>query len=199
MDTAARSRAGHTGGFRARVAVGCVALALAATGCTGAADESSSGSAPTTQRTSPGESAPVSAPAAAARPTPSAEPLLTSTPDEQSEVGELVKGFPDDLLPVPRDAVILVTSAIPVGDADVQEVSLNLKTSLTAQDLLAMYRTALVEAGFTEAEPSANPQTGLAVESVFTRSGGDELVSIGVLDADGARTVTIGGRIHTTP
>ena len=124
---------------------------------------------------------------------------MTSTPDEQSEVGDLVQGFPADLLPVPGDAVILVTSAIPVGDADVQEVSLNLRTSMTPQDLLAMYRTALVDAGFTEAEPPTNPQTDLAVESVFTRSGGDELVSIGVLDADGARTVTIGGRIHTTP
>ena len=77
-----------------------------------------------------------------------------------------------------------------------QEVSLNLRTSATAEDLLTLYRTALTEAGFTEVAAQA-PDTDLAVDVTFVRSGGDELVSIGVLDTDGARTVTIGGRIRT--
>lgn len=124
-----------------------------------------------------------------------AEPLVTATPDEHSLVGDLVEGFPIDLLPVPADAVILVTSAVPVGDADVQQVSLNLRTAARASALMSMYRTALVSAGFTEV-PAAE-QTDLAAEASFVRSGGDELVTIGVLDVDGARTVSIGGRVHT--
>ena len=124
------------------------------------------------------------------------EALLTAAPDEHSEVGELVPGFPTDLLPLPDDAVVLVTSAVPVGDADVQEVSLNLRTMRTAEDVLALYRAALTAAGFTEV-PAVDAQTDLAVEARFTRSGGDELLAIGVIDAGGARTVTIGGRLRT--
>lgn len=124
-----------------------------------------------------------------------AEPLVTATPDEHSEVGGLARGFPTDLIPVPEDAVILVTSAARVGDADVQEVSLNLHTELTTEQVLDLYRTALVAAGFTELDP---PDSALAAEASFTRSSGDELVSIGVLDDGGTRTVTIGGRVHTT-
>ncbi|MDT0164336.1 hypothetical protein Q9R32_02050 [Actinotalea sp. AC32] len=113
-----------------------------------------------------------------------------------SEVGELVPGFPVDLLPLPDDAVILVTSAVPVGEAtDVQEVSLNLRTELSVDDVVRLYRDALVSAGFTEAEPAGLP-TELAAEATFTRSGGDELVSVGVLEVDGGRTVTIGGRVR---
>lgn len=219
MNAAARSRAGRL--TRApwsstRLAAGCIAVALAVAGCAGTAadgtaSDGTAGDGTAVDMTSANEPTPtadalssvgaadaITGPAPAASPR-SPAPLLTSAPDEHSQVGDLVKGFPADLLPVPRDSVILVTSAIPVGDADVQEVSLNLRTSMTAQDLLVMYRTALLDAGFDEAAPPTNPQTDLAVESVFTRSGGDELVSIGVLDADGVRTVTIGGRVHTAP
>lgn len=135
------------------------------------------------------------APATRNEPAPEPQALVTTEPDEYSEVGDLVEGFPIELLPVPGDAVILVTSAVPVGDADVQEVSLNLRTAMRAPDLLALYRDALTEAGFSEVEQAA-PGDDLAVDVTFVRSGGDELVSIGVLDVDGGRTVTIGGRVR---
>ena len=124
------------------------------------------------------------------------EDLVTTSPDQYTAVGELVSGFPIDLLPVPPDAVILVTSAIPVGDADVRIVSLNLRTSTTAVELLALYQGALTTAGFTRLSPDP-ADSGLAVDARFVRSG-DELVSIGVLDDGDTRTVTIGGRVHTT-
>ena len=126
----------------------------------------------------------------------SPEPLVTGQPDEYSEVGDLVDGFPIDLLPVPGDAVILVTSAVPVGDADVQEVSLNLRTAATAPELLEMYRTTLTGAGFSEVA-SETADSDLAAQVTFVRSSGDEVVSIGVLDVDGGRTLTIGGRVRT--
>lgn len=129
-------------------------------------------------------------------PTPTPEPLVTAEPDEYSQVGDLVEGFPIELLPVPGDSVILVTSAVPVGDAAVQEVSLNLRTASTAPELLELYRTTLTEAGFSEVG-GEEAESDLAAQVTFVRSGGDEVVSIGVLDVDGARTVTIGGRVRT--
>ncbi|MHA3947837.1 hypothetical protein [Cellulomonas bogoriensis] len=116
--------------------------------------------------------------------------------DSHAEVGDLVAGFPVELLPLPGDAVLLVTSAVPVGSAEVQEVSLNLRTGLAAEDVMELYRGTLLEAGFEEA-PAVEPAEQVVAETLFTRSGGDELVSIGVLDVDGGRTVTIGGRVHT--
>lgn len=207
MDAAGRRQGGRlarAARSRARIAAGCLAVALVAAGCSSAPEEGTTASGPTALDSTQDVAAGTAAGSGTAQDEttvlaePSTESRVSSAPSERSEVGELVKGFPAELLPVPPDSVILVTSAIPVGDADVQEVSLNLRTSMSSENLLVMYRTALVEAGFIEAPPPANPQTDLAVESVFTRSGGDELVSIGVLDADGARTVTIGGRIHTT-
>lgn len=153
-----------------------------------------------------GQDAPRDAPTVAApaptttpgpTPSPSPEPLVTAAPDEHSEVGALVAGFPADLLPVPPDAVVLVTSAVPVGDAEVQEVSLNLRTALAVQDVVELYRGALTAAGFTEVPPAALATTDLAAEVTFVRSGGDELVSIGVVDDGTARTVTVGGRVRT--
>ena len=120
--------------------------------------------------------------------------LLTTTPDSTSHVGTLAPDFPTDLLPLPGDAVILVTAAVPVGSAGVREVSLNLQTSWPAAKILDLYRTTLVAAGFTEV-PAVD--TSLATESTFTRSDGDEVVSIGVFDDSLVRTVTVGGRIHS--
>ena len=142
---------------------------------------------------------PAPAPAASTAPADPGDPAATaSSPsaDGRSEVGALVPGFPEDLLPLPDDAAILVTSAVPVGEADVQEVSLNLRTSWSASRVLTLYRDALVAAGFTEV-PGTTTDGDLAGEATFTRSGGDELVSVGVLDVDGRRTVTLGGRVRT--
>lgn len=142
--------------------------------------------APTVARSAP-------APAAA-----EPEELLTAAPDEYSRVGDLVPGFPIDLLPVPADAVLLVTASVPVGESTVREVSLNLRTSGTVVEILELYRRTLTEAGFTEVPPSS-AQSDLAAETTFVRSNGSELVSIGVLDVDGRRTVAIGGRVETQP
>lgn len=111
-------------------------------------------------------------------------------------VGSLVEDFPVDLLPVPEDAVLLVTSAVPVGGSAVREVSLNLRTRLSVDDVITLYRGALTEAGFTEVSPPTD-ESGPTADATFTRSGGDELVTIGVVDVDGARTLTLGGRVRT--
>jgi len=172
-----------------------VGLALVGTtaGCARSAADATAGDEPAQALADSGPADPTVAPELTA---PSPEPMVTASPDAFSQVGDLVEDFPIDLLPVPSDSVILVTSAVPVGDADVQEVSLNLRTSATAAELLALYRTALTAAGFAEVTAQTS-DSDLAVDVTFVRSGGDELVSIGVLDIDGARTVTIGGRVRT--
>ena len=180
-------RAPRAGALLARAA--CAVLLLGTAACSTGADDAAGSSAddPAVEESSTLAVTP-------AEETP--EPLVTAEPDEYSEVGDLVAGFPIDLLPVPADAVILVTSAVPVGDADVQEVSLNLRTAATADELLTLYREALTGAGFSEVTAETS-DSDLAAEVTFVRSGGDEVVSIGVLDVDGARTVTIGGRVRT--
>lgn len=205
MARAGRSAAGRTRRAGAlAAAAGGLAVTLALSACAGTttsaeeAQKLAHAQVLAESRTAVGKGGPVDHGPAAADASPKqrpAEPLVTATPDEHSQVGDLVDGFPIDLLPVPADAVILVTSAVPVGDADVQQVSLNLRTKARAAALMTMYRTALVSAGFTEV-PAAE-QTDLAAEANFVRSGGDELVTIGVLDVDGSRTVSIGGRVHT--
>ncbi len=170
------------------------ALVLAGVaGCAGATSGSTSSASPAAVLAA--EPSAASTPSGPAPKSTTPEPLVTTTPDEHSEVGRLAPGFPIDLLPVPDDAVILVTSAEPVGDADVKEVSLNLHTSMTADAVLNLYRAALTGAGFTEVDTAG---AGLTAEASFTRSGGDELVSIGVLDDGRTRTVTIGGRVRAT-
>ena len=122
-------------------------------------------------------------------------PLINDTPDPNSTVGGLAPGFPSDLLPVPSGVEVLVSSVDPVGDSNAVQVSLNLRTVLSAPEVVDIYRKSLVTAGFTEAEQKT-PDAALAAQSTFTRSGGDELLVIGVLDREGMRTVTIGGRLR---
>ncbi|WP_225754592.1 hypothetical protein [Actinotalea sp. Marseille-Q4924] len=112
-----------------------------------------------------------------------------------SRVGELVEDFPVDLLPVPDDAVLLVTSAVPVGGSAAREVSLNLRTQMSVGAVVRLYRGALTDAGFVEVTPPTDA-SGPTADATFTRSGGDEVVTIGVLDVDGARTLTLGGRVR---
>ncbi len=184
-------------GRGARLGRACSAVATALVlACAGCAGGSSQDAADLPDDAAEEQATALSAPEARESVAPSPEPLVTTEPDEYSEVGDLVDGFPIELLPVPGDAVILVTSAVPVGNADVQEVSLNLRTAATAAELLELYRGALTAAGFSEVTGETT-DSDLAAQVTFVRSGGDEVVSIGVLDVDGARTLTIGGRVRT--
>lgn len=130
---------------------------------------------------------------AAASPSPS-EPLLTEQAGSGTTVGALAPGFPAQLVPVPPGATVLVSSAQPV-DGGLTQISLNLRSPQDAAELLAAVRGPLLAAGFTEAPP-AQADPGLAAQSSFTRSNGTELVLVGVLDRDGIRTLTLGGRVH---
>ncbi len=140
----------------------------------------------------PTPSATPSAPAATATPSP-AESLLTDAIDEATAVGELAEDFPADLVPVPPDAQVLVSSAEHLDDG-LLRISLNVRTPQDTAGLLDAVRGPLLSAGFTESTPPA-PEAGLAAQATFSRSEGAELLVVGVLDRDGLRTMTLGGTV----
>lgn len=134
-----------------------------------------------------------SASVASPTPAPTDEPLLSDELDDGTAVGAVVEGFPTDLLPVPPDAEVLVSSAQPLDDGRLQ-VSLNLRSTADAGALLESVRAPLLGAGFAEAAPP-DPEPGLAAQATFARADGAELIVVGVLDRDGVRTLTLGGTL----
>src|SRR3954469_25528315 len=87
--------------------------------------------------------------AVTASPAPT-ETLLPGADSTHSAVGEVVAGFPLDLIPVPAGAAVLVSSAEPVQGTDLTEVSLNLRSEQDTAALLAVVSAPLVAAGFVE-------------------------------------------------
>ena len=132
--------------------------------------------------------------ASAPQPAPT-ESLLTESPDTHSSVGTLADGFPVGLVPVPDGAEVLVSSAARVRDTDLWDVSLNLRTAQDTAGLVDIYRQHLVAAGFVETA-SEHAEPGLAAQATFSRSDGAEILVLGVLDRDGVRTMTLGGRVR---
>ncbi|VTR78267.1 hypothetical protein CHMI_03043 [Cellulomonas hominis] len=148
---------------------------------------------------SPGTADPAPTASASAVPgvTPSAtETLLPSPTATGSAVGGLAPGFPADLVAPPEGSEILVSSAEPDRATGLTTISLNLRSPLATADLLGPLRDQLVAAGFVETV--VDPGTsGLAATSTFVRGdGGQELLTLGVLDRDGVRTLTLGGTVR---
>ncbi|MGV8978705.1 MAG: hypothetical protein ACOH17_11725 [Cellulomonas sp.] len=162
------------------LATGAVAALLTITACTPA--------------NGPGAPSAAASSATAPQPAPT-ESLLTESPDTHSSVGSLAADFPVDLVPVPDDAEVLVSSAARAGATDLWDVSLNLRTAQDAAGLIDVYRQHLVAAGFVETAPE-HAEPGLAAQATFSRSDGVEILVIGVLDRDGVRTMTLGGRVR---
>jgi hypothetical protein len=145
--------------------------------------------------TSPAQLTPSESSTALIDPAPRpSESLLPDATPTGSVVGGLAPGFPSELLPVPAGATVLVSAAVPVPDSDLVDVSLNLQTDQTADDLLDAISKPLKDAGFTQAEP-AQSEPDLAAQASFTRNDGKERVILGILDADGVRTLTLSGRV----
>ncbi|MCC2308590.1 hypothetical protein [Cellulomonas chengniuliangii] len=176
----ARSGPRRRGARRGLMLTPLVALAVttALTGCTS--------SAPSPEPTTAAGST-----ATAPQPT---ETLLEDTADQHSAVGAVPEGFPHDLLPTPEDAEILVSTMQPVEGADLTTISLNLRSAQDAAALVDGLRQPLLASGFAEATP-AQAEPGLAAQTTFVRGDG-EMLLVGVLDRDGVRTLTLGGRLR---
>lgn len=139
--------------------------------------------------------APTASTSAEATPAPG-ETLLPSPTTTDSSVGDLAAGFPTDLVTPPDGSEILVSSAATDEASGLTTISLNLRSPLETEALVRSVRDQLGAAGF--AETTVDPgSTGLAATSTFTRGeGGVELLTLGVLDRDGVRTLTLGGSVR---
>ena len=68
--------------------------------------------------------------------------------DTTSVAGALVDGFPADTVPVPPDARILASSAADVEGTPFRQVTLNLSSPASVQEILDFYATAMTSAAF---------------------------------------------------
>lgn len=174
----------------ARASLGAAGLLLALTvaGCS-SGDGEEVEVTPTASPTSSAAEAPAEeAPAEDDAPGEGAEPSSAETSQ-----GGVVEGLPTDVIPVPDDAEVLLTSAIPDGDK--VDVSLAARIAASPEDVLGVYREALTGAGFVESPSAGGPG---ATASTFTRGGGEEVVSVTVVPPatpGDPNTFTIGGTV----
>jgi hypothetical protein len=122
--------------------------------------------------------------------TSSPEPNQTPTTPDGVGVGEVVEGFPTDVVPVLPDAEISLSTVVPADG--VRLVSLAGSSALPAEEVLAFYRDALVAQGFTETA-SAVPSGVLG--ATFSRGDATELLTVTVATADDAQQFTVGGQL----
>lgn len=116
--------------------------------------------------------------------------------DTTSVAGALVDGFPADTVPVPPDAQILASSAADVEGSTLRQVTLNLSSTASVQEILDFYAAAMTGASFA-ALPGGAPG-GLSGQAAFNRvpsEGVTETLFVGILDTTEARLVTISGQV----
>ncbi|MHA7133189.1 hypothetical protein [Oerskovia turbata] len=125
-----------------------------------------------------------------------APPPSLPTFDDSSVAGSLVEGFPTDVVPVPPGAEVLASSAADVEGVALRQVTLNLSSSASVQEILDFYSQSMTGAGFA-ALPGSAPG-GLSGQAAFNRGtpdGATETLFVGVLDRTDARLVTISGQV----
>jgi hypothetical protein len=165
---------------RSAVAALAVAGAVALGGCSGGAEPaeptgSASSQAPATTGTAGTTAA-----------TATGSPTETAT---DSAVGELVEGFPTDVVPVLPGAEVTVSAVVPSEGR--RQVTLAGETTQAADAVLRFYRDALVAQGFTETSPT---QPSGVVGATFSRGeGGADILTLTVTSSGGAQQFTIGG------
>lgn len=117
-------------------------------------------------------------------------PTETPTSPEGVGVGEVVEGFPTDVIPVLPDAEITLSTVVPADG--VRQVSLAGTSALPAEEVLTFYRDAFVAQGFTE---TASAVPSGVVGATFSRGDATELLTVTVTTVDGAQTFTVGGQL----
>ncbi|WP_460887846.1 hypothetical protein [Promicromonospora xylanilytica] len=160
-----------------------------------------------------GAEPPASAAAAASTPEPRSDvsggPTEFPSFDPASAVGTYAEGFPPDLFPVPKGALLLASSASPAPaprDAKAKgirmtQVTLNLASNLPTKKFVAQVEQILVDQGFEQIE--APESSGLSAQTAFlrvseTKSGEvQESLIVGVLDDGERRLASISGTVRT--
>ncbi|MEL7974724.1 hypothetical protein AAG589_02580 [Isoptericola sp. F-RaC21] len=122
--------------------------------------------------------------------------------DPDTTVGGYAAGFPKKLLGAPEDATVLASSATP-GEGALTDVTLNLSTSRSTQEVIDQLAKRLRKAGFDESDASSF--SGLTAQTTFGRESTPkgkkdadpvvESVTLGVLDDGERRLVTVSGSV----
>jgi hypothetical protein len=141
---------------------------------------------------------------ATASPDPDA-PAALPTFDPDTVVGGYAPGFPEKLLGAPEDATVLASSAAP-GEGRLTDVTLNLSSTRSTQEVIDQLAKRLDKAGFTQSETGT--LTGLTAQTTFGRETTPkskkgakdagpvvESVTLGVLDDGERRLVTVSGSV----
>ncbi|WP_369374230.1 hypothetical protein AB1046_08375 [Promicromonospora sp. Populi] len=157
-----------------------------------------------------GTEQPASASTAVGTPEPrvaaSGGPTELPTFDPSSAVATYADGFPADLFPMPEGATLLASSAqaIPAtedGGTPMTQVTLNLSSRLSANEVVDQVEEILVDQGFRQIE--APDASGLAAQTAFLRLSDSEAgevqesLVIGVLDDGDRRLASISGTVRT--
>ncbi|MEU4362114.1 hypothetical protein [Promicromonospora sp. NPDC023987] len=156
---------------------------------------------------------PASAATASGTPEPrsavSGGPTQLPTFDPASAVGTYADGFPPDLFPMPKGALLLASSASPAPvprdskakSTPMTQVTLNLSSSQPTKKLVAQVKKILVDQGFEQIE--APDSSGLTAQTAFLRvsrsKAGEvqESLIVGVLDDGERRLASISGTVRT--
>lgn len=130
-----------------------------------------------------------------------ASALPTFDPD--TTVGGYADGFPEKLLGAPEDATVLASSAAE-GEQGLTDVTLNLSTQRSTQEVIDQLAKRLRKAGFEESGTASF--SGLTAQTTFGRESTPkgkkkdagpvvESVTLGVLDDGERRLVTVSGSV----
>ena len=183
--TRARARRADTSAHASAVVLAVALLGTTLAGCQAGPDDVQGAAGPRDTPASPAEEA------AGAPGTPLPDY------DADSAVGDLVEGFPAELVTVPAGAQVLASSARPSGDGTLVDVTLNLRSDEPVDALTAYYTEALGAAGFA-VSPSSVP-SALTSLTTFVRTPAPESptesLAVGVFDDETERLVTISGQV----
>ncbi|WP_298991653.1 hypothetical protein [uncultured Pseudokineococcus sp.] len=194
----ARPRAGR---LRALAPAVLLVTLVGAAGCTDGREPSadpapSSASAPSASPST--STAPTGAEATEAGATPSASPSESASPSasptpapSEVAVGEVVEGFPLDVVPLLPDAEVALSNV--VRDEGGRSVALAGRTSRSPQEVVDFYTQALTAQGFTATTP---PAVDGAVVTTYTRGpAAADLLTLSVTSSAGLQDFSIGGRL----
>lgn len=150
------------------------------------------------QAAGPGDDA-VAGQGASGSPTPSPDPLPSFA--DSTVVGDYAPGFPPDLLPMPKGAQLLATSARPVEGSEpaTVQVTLNLSAKQKPGKLMEQIAGTLAKRGFESVE--APEKNGMDKQLAFTRTTTvkenkvNESLLVGILRDDDRSLLTLSGTV----
>ncbi|WP_168626095.1 hypothetical protein [Cryobacterium sp. BB307] len=115
------------------------------------------------------------------------DPLVTRPlPKSGAAEGELVPGFPSDLLPTPAGATVISSSVATEGDH--MQAGVAATSTLTPDEVVAFYRAAYASLGLTD-----RPMNAIPGSSAYAFSRGDNTITLTVTPAESGSAFSLFG------